>query len=103
MNEFPLSFFDRLAAIQIECFYKNEPAFIENLVKAKSTRKMMTGIYNSKVCLNKIVPIEKLEEKEKNELWEQVKAYAQKRLNKNEMIELAKAVWCLANLLDKKN
>jgi hypothetical protein len=102
MSEIFLSFFDRLAAQQVESFYKNEPVYIECLVKFKSLRKIMLGIYNSQVSLNKILPIEKLNEGDKMELWEQTKTYSNNRLNKNEIIELAKTVWCLSNLLDEK-
>jgi hypothetical protein len=103
MNDFPFSIFERLVPLEVNAFYSNEPGYIECLVTAKSIRKIMTGIYNSRVFTQKIIPIEKLSEEEKIELWEQTKAYAKGRLNKTELIELAKAVWCLANILDKNS
>lgn len=92
-----------IARFQMDLFYRTGPVYIECLIKFASLRSLFIHVYNSLVFQKMITAVEQLSEQEKQELREQTIAYARGRLTKQGNGELAKVLWCIENLMDKKS
>jgi hypothetical protein len=73
-------------------FHWNNQNFIDCLVKFPVVRWTLTTAYNSLVFKKLITPIEMMEEKEKTEIKSMTIYYADGKLNKIQLVDLAKAL-----------
>lgn len=73
-------------------FHWNNQNFIDCLVKFYYVRWTLTCAYSGLIGKKIIIPIESLPAEEKEKLWLETKYYADGKLNKNQLVELSKAL-----------
>lgn len=83
-------------AIGIARIYKNNPQQILNCLGFDSVVGSLNETYQSLVKSKELEPIESLDSKTKNELWNQAKEYSYK---KEKCIMICKAVYLLNELV----
>lgn len=81
-------------------WYKQQIITIASF-KAKSRREILTTIYYQMIKNDDLKPLESLPEAQKKEIWEEVKPHT-RELSKNDSIKVAKAVYALNALAEKK-
>lgn len=87
---------------QASLFMDNNLPYVECLITADCNRSILNTCYNVLVRSKKMIPIDKLPEKEKLTLWETAKEFAKDRMNKEQLIELVKALLTLEYFLNEK-
>lgn len=88
-----------LAKKQSELFQQNNIVWMECLVTCECTKSIMELGYNILVRKNKIVPIEKMAQSDKENLWKTAKEFSKNRLDKNGLIKMAKGLVTLEYFL----
>lgn len=81
--------------------YMNGKFELEQLAAIPSHRETLNEVYNVLVRQNKLIPIEGLELKEKNALWDACKGYIEK-LSTPERVKFCKCYWALSCLAQKR-
>lgn len=66
-----------------------------------TVRETIAMVYSNMVGKRKIIPLEKMTPEQKSELWAICKPYTA-GLNREQVIDLSKAVWVLAELAEMK-
>lgn len=89
-----------LAEQQAQLFLKDNIAYSETLVSCKVPRLILLGAYKILVNRQIIKPLEKLTQEEKRICWDTSKDISKGRLSKDELIELAKSLYCLEYFLN---
>lgn len=91
--------FLNLARQEAETFQQNHVAWMECLVKCDCTKTIMELGYNILVRQNKIIPLEKMPQQEKENIWEQAKDFAMDRLDKEGLIRMCRGLIILEYFL----
>lgn len=96
MKESP---FLELAKKQVELFQNDNSAWMECLVTCDCTKSIMELGYNILVRQNKIIPIEKMYQTDKENIWNAAREFSRGRLNKQGLIKMSKGLVVLEYLL----
>jgi len=84
---------------QAELFISNNLVYADCLVKFDSCRSIMNTCYRILVNSNEIVPIEEIKKEDKLNIWDTAKELSKDRLDRNQLIELVKALVTLEYFL----
>lgn len=84
---------------QLEIFEQNCEAYFELLSTAATQRTILSMFYFVSVRSKRIMPIDKLVESDKRDLWESAKEIASGRLDHNQTIELSKCLYTISCFL----
>lgn len=91
--------FLNLAKQETEVFQQNHVAWMECLVTCDCTKSIMELGYKILVRQNKIIPIEKMAQTDKENLWEQAKDFAKNRLDREGLIKMCRGLITLEYFL----
>lgn len=72
----------------------------ENIADFSTIRKILLTVYAAMISLYQMIPIEKITDEEKLELKKISAKYANK-LNEKDRIDYCKAIWVLAEIVDR--
>jgi hypothetical protein len=88
-----------LAYKEAETFQNNNVAWMECLITCDCTKSIMELGYNILVRKGKIIPIEKMTQAEKENIWNSAREFSKGRLDKEGLIKVAKGLVTLEYLL----
>jgi len=80
---------------QLNIFEQQSEAYFELLVTGLTQRTILSMFYFVSVRSKRLLPIEKLPESDKKDLWESAKDIAAGRLDNNQTIELSKCLYTI--------
>lgn len=90
----------KLGQKQAQLFVKDNITYCEILVKGSARREILLSAYGQLVRAGKLSPIEKLQEKQKEDAWEVAKDIAKGRMGVKALIEVVKALLTIEYFLN---
>lgn len=91
-----------LAKLQADLFMDDNERYMRCLPVLKVPKDILSGCYEILVEQNKLIRIEDIPTKDKNNIFETAKEFANGRIkNKESIIQLCKCLYCLEFLLSK--
>lgn len=91
----------QLGCKQADLYEQNPVAYVSVLVKDGALRNIMARVYVSVLKWKLELPMEQLPEVEKRKLWQAATAEAAGRINQEECIKLAKALYTINCFLNQ--
>lgn len=88
-----------LARKEAETFQNNNVAWMECLVTCECTKTIMEIGYNILVRSNKIQPIDKMPQADKENVWNTAREFSKGRLSKDGLIKMCKGLVVLEYFL----
>lgn len=91
----------QLGCRQMELYEQNPTAYTSVLVKCQSLRDLMCAVYDNAIYFKLELPLEQLPEPGRRKIWESAKAEGMGKINNEECIKLAKALYTINCFLNQ--